>query len=121
MRSQGSRKVLEKEERSVDRTLKQLREAISNKRRNVDDLRRVLEDDFAHLLKVPRYVYVLWAIHFFLVQQFWCNLDGPAWLANVVMLLWLHRRWYRPIHNFAFVLSIVLICISVAFGARSMQ
>lgn len=108
---------LEREDRRIDSTLKHFREVISNKRRNAEDLRRVLEDDFSYLLKIPRYIYVLWFIHFLLMQQFWCNVQGGPWIVNFVMMMWLHKRWYRPIPFYVPGLSILLIIASVGFGS----
>lgn len=104
---------MEREEKRLDRRLNTLRQTIEAKRKNVEDLSKVLEDDFDQLNKVPRYIWVMMVLHGFLACHMYQASMAPKWLFNVICFLWLHRRLYRRIHSWVPILSLTVLAWSL--------
>jgi hypothetical protein len=106
---------LENTDAQLKQRLKELREAIRQKRNNIADLEAVLHEDARRMKQIPMYFWVLLLAHFLFMLEGWRGLRGVQFFINFVMFLWMYRKVYREIAmHLAVPTSLLMLVLTFA-------
>lgn len=96
----------------LKRNLLSVRTQIHSNQTSLHDLSAVLQRDFDRMNHLPRWIWLLLAIHLFCICQAYADGMKMIFVLNLGGFVWQHRRLYRVNHGVATMYSLVIIFLT---------
>ena len=98
----------------LKQNLLSVRTQIHSNHTSLHDLSAVLQRDFDRMNYLPRWIWLLLAIHLFCICQAYADGMKMIFVLNLGAFLWQYRRLYRVNHGVATMYSLVVIGLTFA-------